>query len=283
LFNLIFTFVFSFLVISFLHRNFHRFLKARQSFSLQLIHSISARTVLVRQIPQHLRGDKQLADYFEECGWSVESVAICREVEPVRRQLEKRTNALLELEAAWVEWVGNPASVDRKQGYEVGRYGRAGDGVMRNGQHVNGERQGASGAREGVLIPDLGEDRPLPGENSDPNPQSPVMPNGAEPNNLSDPHIIGPSPSDVDLEASSSPWPRHAAKHIHTTRPRPTYRPRWFGSTVDAIEYWEKEFEAADLEVRRLRREGAFGATACGFVTFEDVKSAVSVADLFHS
>lgn len=224
--------------------------------------------MLVRQIPQHLRGDRQLADYFEECGWAVESVAICREVEPVRRELERRTNALVRLEEAWVEWVGNPAGVGKGEGYEVGRYakGHRGDGVQ-------GEGGGAGGVREGVLIPDLNgdADEGQSANSGDPSRSGTL----SSTNSNSDTEtLLGPSISRLNgdgIEAGHNCGP-----HIHTTRPRPTYRPRLFGNQVDAIEYWEKEFDSADMEVRRLRKEGAFGATACGFVTFEDFKSAVS-------
>jgi hypothetical protein len=63
-------------------------------------------------VPPHLRGDRALAEYFEACGWEVESVSICREVEALKQALDKRTEALLELENAWVAWVGNPASAE---------------------------------------------------------------------------------------------------------------------------------------------------------------------------
>jgi hypothetical protein len=63
---------------------------------------------------------------------------------------------------------------------------------------------------------------------------------------------------------------------IHTNRPRPTFRPRWFGTAVDSIEYWEKKFVESDEEVRDLRRKGRFEATGAAFVTFEDLKDAVS-------
>lgn len=108
--QLVFAYTFTALTLHFLHRNFHRFVTSRQAFGLQLIHSVSARTVLVTDVPSHLRGDRALAEYFEGCGWEVESVSICREVDAVKRALDKRTNALLELEDAWVAWVGNPAT-----------------------------------------------------------------------------------------------------------------------------------------------------------------------------
>jgi len=107
-----FAYAFTFLTLWFLHRNYHRFVTARQAFGLQLIHSVSARTVLVTHVPSHLRGDRALAEYFEGCGWEVESVSVVRQVDAVKQALDRRTEALLELERAWVEWVGNPAVAD---------------------------------------------------------------------------------------------------------------------------------------------------------------------------
>lgn len=126
-----FAYVFTLLTLWFLHRNYHYFVSARQAFALGLIHSVSSRTVIVTQVPHHLRGDRALAEYFEGCGWQVESVNICRHVDAIRRALDKRTHALVSLERAWVDWVGNPAKAD---GYTPDIYRKA----MRNG---DGARQ----------------------------------------------------------------------------------------------------------------------------------------------
>lgn len=252
--NLIFTYLFTFLVLSFLHRNFHRFVRSRQAFALHLIHSISARTVLVTNVPSHLRGDRALADYFEGCGWTVESVSVCREIEPLRRVLQKRTDALLKLEEAWTDWVGNPAAAS-VQGYDPNIY---------DPKRSNPTSLTASPRRFGTLIPDL-EDQP-------------------EGQNLSD---SGPSRTASGTTDTNAGWGAgdeeagqgESASHIHTTRPRPTYRPRWFGNKVDAIEYWEGKFRVADEQVRDLRKKGIFKASHTAFVTFEDVKDAVSASD----
>jgi hypothetical protein len=49
-----------------------------------------------------------------------------------------------------------------------------------------------------------------------------------------------------------------------------------FGAQVDAIEYWEKQFQRADEQVRQLRKKGKFEATHVAFVTFENATDAVS-------
>jgi len=245
--NLLFTYLFTGLVLYFLHRNFHRFVTARQAFSLRLIHSVSARTVLVTNLPPHLRGDKVLADYFESCKWNVESVSVCREVEPLRKVLEKRTDALLKLERAWAEWVGNPAK--GVTGYDPDMYAK---------RNKIARSLTASPLQSSERLIDIDEP-----EGDDREGQDRSLSTTSSTSNVN---------GSRDLEESSGA-DDHC--HVHTTRPRPTFRPRWFGAKVDAIEYWEKKFDAADEKVRLLRKKGKFEATQVAFVTFEHVQDAV--------
>ncbi|TFK68047.1 DUF221-domain-containing protein [Pluteus cervinus] len=110
--QLVFTYLFTILALYFIYKNYVRFIRARQLFSLELVHSIPARTVLVTNLPKHLRGERQLAEYFEHMGLSVESVSVCREVGVLKKLLDARTAALLALEQAWVSYVGNPSTVE---------------------------------------------------------------------------------------------------------------------------------------------------------------------------
>ncbi|KAG6811557.1 hypothetical protein H0H92_006861 [Tricholoma furcatifolium] len=110
--HLIFTYLFTILTLYFIYRNYRRFIRSRQLFSLELVHSIPARTVLVTDLPNHLQGERPLAEYFEHMGLAVESVTVCREVSNLKKLLDKRTKALLDLERAWVSYVGNPSSVE---------------------------------------------------------------------------------------------------------------------------------------------------------------------------
>ena len=43
---------------------------------------------------------------------AVESVSVCREIGTLKTLLDRRTKALLELESAWVNYVGNPSTVE---------------------------------------------------------------------------------------------------------------------------------------------------------------------------
>jgi calcium permeable stress-gated cation channel len=109
---LIFTYLFTILCLYYLNKNYRRFVRARQLFSLELVHSIAARTVMVTELPPHLRGERTLAEYFENMGLSVESVSVVREVTSLKRLLDVRTEALMKLEAEWVKYVGNPSTVE---------------------------------------------------------------------------------------------------------------------------------------------------------------------------
>ena len=108
----VFTYLFTALAMRFLIVNYRRFIRTRQLFSLELVHSIAARTVLVTHLPSHLRGERALATYYENMGFTVESVSMSREVAALTPLLNKRTEALLKLEAAWTDYVGNPCAVE---------------------------------------------------------------------------------------------------------------------------------------------------------------------------
>lgn len=110
--HLMFTYLFTLLALYFIYKNYRRFIRSRQLFSLELVHSIPARTVLVTNLPNHLQGERPLAEYFENMGLLVESVTVCREVGSLKILLDRRTRALLALERAWVSYVGNPSSVE---------------------------------------------------------------------------------------------------------------------------------------------------------------------------
>lgn len=110
--QLIFTYLFTTLTLFFIHKNYQKFIRSRQLFSLEHVHSISARTVLVTHLPIHLRSERNLAEHFENMGLSVESVSVCRDVRSLEPLLAKRTTALLKLEQAWVDYVGNPSTVE---------------------------------------------------------------------------------------------------------------------------------------------------------------------------
>ena len=66
--HLMFTYLFALFALYFVYQNYRRFIRPRQLFSLELVHSIPARTVqieiLVTDLPNYLQGDRPLAEYL---------------------------------------------------------------------------------------------------------------------------------------------------------------------------------------------------------------------------
>ena len=67
---------------------------------------------MITNLPNHLQGERALAEYFENMELTVESVSVCRDVGSLKAFLDKRTKALLNLENEWVKYVGNPSLVE---------------------------------------------------------------------------------------------------------------------------------------------------------------------------
>ncbi|KAF8312131.1 DUF221-domain-containing protein [Clavulina sp. PMI_390] len=109
--HLFVAYAFTILTLRFLYVNYLSFIRSRQLYSLQLVHSVAARTIMVTDLPEHLRGEHALAIHFEQMDLSVESVSLCRELGSLEGLIQKRTDILLQLELAWTNYVGNPSEV----------------------------------------------------------------------------------------------------------------------------------------------------------------------------
>ncbi|CAE6531156.1 unnamed protein product [Rhizoctonia solani] len=144
--HLLLTYLFTGLTLRFCARNYSRFVRARQLYSLELVHSIAARTVMCTRLPLHLRGERTLANYFENMNLRVESVSLCRAVNSFDALLAKRTDALLKLENAWTDYVGNPSIVES---YDPSLNVR-GDAVS---SRVANEDGGESGGLPRLVVP----------------------------------------------------------------------------------------------------------------------------------
>lgn len=248
--HLLFTYTFSILALYFLQKNYTRYIPLRQLFSLELAHSIPARTVMVTQLPPHLRSERTLAEYFEGIhlgvgdsagGLGVESVSVVRAVGGMKELLEKRTVALRTLEVAWTKYLGNPVPIE-------------GD----NAVYGYVPRQEV----EKIVDP-----------NVTPPPISPPIAEG-QLVDVDSPNML--PKSNTDLEAALATSTSFSNHHIiNPSRPRPTLRPTFLSQKVDALEYYATEFRKADEEVKK-RRQGKFRPTGVAFVTFESLASAVS-------
>lgn len=110
--HLISTYVFTAFILRALYKGFNKFVRLRQLYALDLLQSIPARTVQIRNLPDHLQKERDLAEYFESMGFTVESTVVVRQVRGLKHLLAQRANALFALERAWCKWLGNPTTAE---------------------------------------------------------------------------------------------------------------------------------------------------------------------------
>jgi hypothetical protein len=309
--HLLFVYFFSILALYMLHKNFHRFLARRRMFALARKSSVPARTVLVTAIPDHLRDEDKLRDYFEnDCGWKVESIRMVKNVgRELRQALHERELAMRGLEKAWWRYrggkgLGHIRLPEQDEENEENR--RPIDRNAEGTAEAETRAPSRSSTRPPIKTPDVGlalSEEPNWGEVT----REHDLPSASVP-----PAFL----ADRDLEngASGAATPTNDA--YEGTGDRPVTRiPKStlqkaipvLGEKVDAIDYWQDKFDAADAKVQTLRkvhgtksnsrsstprastpdppRDGAelmleghreWSTTEEGFVTFDNIRDAVS-------
>ncbi|CDZ98226.1 Uncharacterized conserved protein [Phaffia rhodozyma] len=241
--HLLFTYLFTVSALFFAYRNFNKFIQNRQLSALELVHSISARTVLIQNIPAWLRGERALSEYFENMGWGVESVSVCRGISPLEDVLETRTKMLMSLEEAWVDFVGNPSVVPRSQ------YASRAPSPLPSGSRA--ENMDGSSATAADSVP------PSTHQHSD---------------DMESRSGLSAKGKRLEIPGRKRPTVRKGGNNWAFWREK-----------VDAIEYWEEEFVKADEAVRKKRRSGKFKADGAAFVTFESMADAQIAAQVVHA
>ncbi|CDW97173.1 hypothetical protein [Sporisorium scitamineum] len=230
--------------------NYQRFVRSRQLYILEILESIPARTVEIRDLPAHLRDEKALAEYFENMDMPVESTAVVRNTEGLSRLLNQRSKALQQLEKTWVRWLGNPTDAE---GYDPEK-------IMLLAAGANHQDLPSSDVTDDLVRVSVDEDRNQQGSRNDL--ESTRLLGGMESN-----HVF------------------NGADTIRTHRPRPTMRKQWwnpFSEKVDAIDELTRQFNAVDRAVRRRRKIGRFPGGNVGFVTFESAASAQIASQTVH-
>lgn len=187
---------------------------------------------------------------------TVESVGVGRRVSGLRRLLEDRTAKLLELEAAWMNYVGNPVS---KKAMESG-YNR--DEIAKQiTESREGREEGAHNAERSRL-----QDEDVTGRLVATTP--PQTPGSGEGENarLDDPERQAGTTARFEIDGKK----------------RPTFRTRLLTNTkADLLDHLAHQYRVADEAVRK-RRAGRFKPTNVAFVTFKDLADAQIAAQVAH-
>lgn len=249
--HLLSTYLFTILAMRAIWINYQRFVRSRQLYILEIVESIPARTVEIRDLPAHLRDEKALAEYFENMDMPVESTAVVRNTEGLSRLLKLRSNALQQLEKIWVRWLGNPTDAD---GYDPEK-------IMLL----------AAGANHDDLLSSHDSDD-LVRISVDDGDRSQARPRDDHEHS----HLLGGNASNTVFTGADT---------IRTHHPRPTMRKQWwnpFSEKVDAIDELTRQFHAVDRAVRRRRKTGRFPGGNVGFVTFQSAASAQIASQTVH-
>ncbi|KAI9019502.1 hypothetical protein CLU79DRAFT_836505 [Phycomyces nitens] len=109
---LVFTYIFTFFTFYFLQQNYDSHIYLRAKYLIRLSKTLTARSVIVTGIPEKLRSDRELAEYFEHLNiGSVESCYVVRHITNLNKLLKKRLSALKHLERAYATYWGNPCRI----------------------------------------------------------------------------------------------------------------------------------------------------------------------------
>ncbi|CEH17155.1 Uncharacterized conserved protein [Ceraceosorus bombacis] len=224
-----------------------KFVRNRQLYALDLLPSIPARTIEMRYLPQHLRDERKLAEYWENCGLQVESTAVGRQVGGLSGMLARRANKLYELEGAWVKWLGNPT---RAEGYDPDKIAQALQ--SRAEQFAAVQSATSANGRNPTSAADIDTER------------APLLSSTQQQQTLDMPDALA------------------SIKHP-AGRARPTKRLGWLGMgrKVDLLDHLACEFFALDSAVRSMREQDRPSANT-GYVTFVDAASAQIAAQTVH-
>ncbi|KAM3583870.1 hypothetical protein VKS41_003838 [Umbelopsis sp. WA50703] len=106
---LVFTYVFCLVAFWLMYRNYGRYVSLRRRYMIRLKNSLQSRSVMVTGIPQDMRTDQKLAEYFEDLGLGpVESTHVVRYVKTLRSTVAQRSSYLRSLETYYAKYWGNP-------------------------------------------------------------------------------------------------------------------------------------------------------------------------------
>ncbi|ORX90223.1 DUF221-domain-containing protein, partial [Basidiobolus meristosporus CBS 931.73] len=108
----VFTWLFSLLTFYFLYRSYEQYIYLRWTYLIGVSKSVGGRSVIVTAIPEKLRSNAALQEFFEKLNVGpVETAHVCPHLQELPRILEKREEYLRKLEDAYVRYIGNPCKL----------------------------------------------------------------------------------------------------------------------------------------------------------------------------
>ncbi|KAL9547183.1 hypothetical protein MBANPS3_006283 [Mucor bainieri] len=257
---LIFAYVFTFVTFFFLNRNYNDYIYLRAKYLLKQSKSMVSRSVIVTGLPDRLRSDQALADYYENLGVGpVESCYVVRTVHRLNTMIKKRAQALINLEEAYAKYWGNPCRIS---GYDPDRILDDVD-MYKRVLDLAEKRPDSSSDEE--------EEDELNAEKSEEGSSTLKVKKLKKKKKLGNTTFFKGLVEPMNLKKT-------------TKSKRPLVRVGGFlgmgGKKVDAIEYYTKLFDDLDKIVMQRRSSPNFEMTNVAFVTFESMSSAIIASQI---
>lgn len=274
---LVFTYLFTFIAWFFLQQNYNSYIYKRANYILQRSSSLVCRSIIITGLPTYLRTDRDLAEYFEKYVGvgRVESCHINRHVHDLGKIIQKRSYYLSKLERYYAIYLGNPSLIkdydpdqimeeslqqlQRRSSVPYVHLESSKDQDHINNNNNNNQLNGN--------WDEFANEKPLTQRRNRIRSNNDTTNNS---NKLSD---------DPNLEQAVS----NSTKQ-KTARMRPQVKTGFlglWGEKVDAIDYYTQLFNEYDLMAIKARESPEFDMTNVGFVTFEDMSSAVN-SELYY-
>lgn len=271
---LIFTYIFTFIAWYFLQQNYDSYIYKRAKYILHRSNSLVCRSIIITGLPTYLRTDKELAEYIEKYVnvGRVESCHIVRHVRNLGKLTQKRAYYLTQLERYYAIYLGNPSYI---KDYDP-------DKIM----EISNQQSQRRSSLPQIITNDIKNDSNNDGNNGNSNdvnnkswdensndPSLTLRKNRIDSNNNNSNKILS-----SDLSSSQPTDSKHT--NSISTRSRPQIKTGFlglWGEKVDAIDYYTKLFNEYDLKTIKSRESSEYDMTSVGFVTFEEMSSAVNI------
>lgn len=240
----LFTYVFTAVVVYYLHRQTLKIIDMRQKYLGQQS-SITDRTVKILGIPPLLRDEDLLKRHIGELGiGDVEEAVVVKEWNDLTRLFRLRKQVLRKAECSWVGYLDRLglSTIYNVAASSVKPVLRDVVSLQRNGHYSDSE----------------------PTEQTDSNLENQTSPQGSIIDSISD-HI------EESHENNRLPLLSDEAEL------RPHIRKGWFGPKVDAINFYNDQLDVIDKEIRRYRFK-EFAPSSTAFVTMKTVAQAQMLA-----
>ncbi|ORE03576.1 DUF221-domain-containing protein [Rhizopus microsporus var. microsporus] len=256
---LVFTYFVTIVTLYYLTQSYYNYVYLHAKYMLNQSKQMVSRSVIITGIPERLRSDQALAEYYENLGIGpVESCYVVRTVHQLDKLIKQRASALTKLEKAYAKYWGNPCRIP---GYDP-------DIILDDVEMYK-------------KVLDLAEKR---NDNSSSSSDSEVEDENGN-KQKKKPFALRLTKKNTWKRAVNTTFFKGLIDPLEQEKrsKRPTVRTGFlglFGQKIDAIEYYTVLFDNLDKMVAEKRRSPHYEMTNVAFVTFEHMSSAVIASQI---